>query len=243
MKSRLWIIITFLAYVFLLIPTIQAEVKEMDENLPQPDDPVLFSVTDKDITLDIVSFKLVTIPVSKHWSDKGTKDYFMVDYCFTAPDDGEWVFIPDKFNVGNDELWNPGGRPGGYVSATDEKQGKICSRLEFDITDLNLDWDLPLIIRFQCLMAIPREGSSCKDLLRRFETNTKAQFLKVKLSCTDDIENDWIRGPKDYILTVTDWDREKMTQEEAQTKIEELLNFNIEGNWTIVIDNALEYIE
>ena len=33
-----------------------------------------------------------------------------------------------------------------------------------------------------------------------------------------------------------------MTQEEALAKIEELLDFNIEGNWTFEMNNAYEYI-
>ena len=60
------LIIISLAFLFLFILPIQAEVKVMDEKLPQPDDPVLFSVTEKNITMDIVSLDLVTFPVSEY---------------------------------------------------------------------------------------------------------------------------------------------------------------------------------
>ena len=100
-----------------------------------------------------------------------------------------------------------------------------------------------LSIRVRSLFAPAREGSPCKDIMRRYETNAAAQAIKVSLSCEDNIADEWIRGPKDYILTVTDWDRERMTQEEAQEKIEGFLDFDIEGNWTIEINDARKYIK
>ena len=55
MKKWFWLVRTFICFLILFIMPIQAEVKEMDEKLPQPDDPVLFSVTEKNVTMDIVS--------------------------------------------------------------------------------------------------------------------------------------------------------------------------------------------
>ena len=245
MKKWFWLVITFICFLFLFIMPIQAEVKEMDEKLPQPDDPVLFSVTEKNVTMDIVSLDLVTFPVSEYSgisTDQGTYDYFLVGICFTAIDDGEWMVIPALSSVGKLDIMASTYADGGMISATAEKQGRICGQLGYDITEMELDWSQPLSIRVRALFAPAREGSPCKDILHRYETNAAAQAMKVSLSCDDNIADEWIRGPQDYILTVTDWDREEMTQEEVLAKIEELLDFNIEGNWTFKMNNAYEYI-
>lgn len=197
MKSRLWIIISFLAYVFLLIPPIQAEVKEMDENLPQPDDPVLFTVTEKNVTMDIVSLDLVTFPVSE-WTgistDQGTYDYFLVGLCFTAIDDGEWMVIPAYSSVGKFEIIARTYANGGMIPATAEKQGRICGQLGFDITGMKLDWSQPLSIGVSALFAPAREGSHCKDIMCRYESNAAAQAMKVSLSCDDNKDEEMFRS-------------------------------------------------
>ena len=236
----------FLACIFLLIQPIRAEVKVMEEKLPQPDDPVLFSVTEKNVTIDIVSLDLVTFPVSEYSgisTDKGTYDYFLVGICFDAIDDGEWMVIPAYSSVGKLEIMARTYANGGMIPSTSEKQGRTCGQLGYDVTDLKLDWSQPLSIGIRSLFAPTREGSPCQDIMHRFETNAAAQTMKVSLSCDDNIADEWIRGPKDYILTVTGWDQKRMTQEEAQTKIEELLNFDIEGNWTFIIDNPYIYLQ
>ena len=239
------LIIISLAFLFLFILPIQAEVKVMDEKLPQPDDPVLFSVTEKNITMDIVSLDLVTFPVSEYSgisTDQGTYDYFLVGICFTAIDDGEWMVIPANSSVGKIEIMARTYANGGMITATTEKQGRICGQLGYDVTGMKLDWSQPLSIRIRSLFAPAREGSPCKDIMRRYETNAAARAMKVSLSCDDNISDEWIRGPKNYILRVVDWDRERMSQEEAQTKVEEFLDFDIDGHWTITIENPMDHI-
>ena len=152
------LIIISLAFLFLFILPIQAEVKVMDEKLPQPDDPVLFSVTEKNITMDIVSLDLVTFPVSEYSgisTDQGTYDYFLVGICFTAIDDGEWMVIPANSSVGKIEIMARTYVNGGMIPATAEKQGRICGQLGYDVTGMKLDWSQPLSIR------IRKCGSRC----------------------------------------------------------------------------------
>ena len=243
MKKNILILLLFL---FPIILPVQAEVKEMEDRLPGPDDPVLFSVTEKNVTMDIISLDTVSFPVSE-WTgiptEEGTYEYFLAGICFTALDDGEWMVIPGLTKVGDTEIMARTYGSGGMTAASGSKPGRICGQLGYDITDISLDWSEKLTLGIRDLFAAPREGSPCKDIMHRYETNCAAQALDIELSCTDNITDEWIMGPKDFILTVSGWDHEKWSQEEAQAEIEKLLDYRVEGNWTFTINEPKKYIK
>ena len=173
--------------------------------------------------------------VNGHCAERGVNDILQVGLCFTAVDDGEWMVIPANAKSGEREIMANTLTPGGKTPATAELNGRICGTLSYDVTALDLDHYAPLIITVRSLFANPREGSPCKHILHRFETNAAAQALGVTLTCSDDISSETIRGPKDYVLSIQSYDSTKWTQEEAMQKIEKLLDSQISGPWVFEI--------
>lgn len=227
-----------------LYPAKLAQFNHVTERLPQPEDPVLLSETVDDITVDIVGLDFVNVPNSRLYgiqTDTGETGYFQISLCFTAADDGEWNALPAQLVVGEAEIWPGFFSKGGMVSPTADAPGKICGQVRYDITDQDLDWSLPLTFSIRELLAAPREGSPCQDILHRYDTNSAAQALGVTLSCRDDAADDSVRGPQDYILTVETFDETKWTQEEAAAEIERLLNYSISGPWVFRIPDISEY--
>lgn len=209
-----------------------------EARLPMPEDKAMDSVTVNGITMDIVSMDFVTVPESRRigiWTERGVNDILQVGLCFTAVDDGEWMVIPANAKSGEGEIMANTLTPGGKTPATAEHNGRICGTLSYDVTALDLDHYAPLIITVRSLFANPREGSPCKNILHRFETNAAAQALGVTLICSDDISSETIRGPKDYVLSIQSYDSTKWTQEEAMQKIEKLLDSQISGPWVFEI--------
>ena len=126
--------------------------------------------------------------------------------------------------------------PGGMTPATAEHTGRVCGTLGYDVMGLSLTPQDPLTIIVQSLLANPREGSPCKNILHRFETNAAAQALGVTLTCSDDISSETIRGPKDYALSIQSYDSTKWTKEDVLQEIERLLDFRIDGPWGFEIE-------
>ena len=229
-----------------LYPAKLAQFNHVTERLPQPEDPVLLSETVDGISVDIVGLDFVKVPNSRLYgiqTDTGETVYFQVGLCFTAADDGEWNVLPEQLMVGETEIWPRFFGRGGMVLPTAEAPGKICGQVRYDITDQDPDWSLPLTFSIRELFAIPREGSPCRDILHRYDTNSAAQALGVTLSCQDAVADDSVRGPQDYMLTVESFDGTKWTQEEAAAEIERLLNDRISGPWVFRIPDISKFIE
>lgn len=216
-----------------------------NDRLPQVTDPVLFSDTANDVTMDIVGLDLVRIPRSRLYGDpneSGENTYLQVGLCFTLPDDGEWNIIPGTAAVGDLDLWADTMAAGGIEPASGDAQGRKCVRMRYNVSSLDPDWDQPVKLNFDSIAAAPREGSPCKDILHRFETNASAQALGVTISCTDNVTGDVVRGPKDYVLTVESFDETSRTLEEAESDLGRYLDFHISGPWTFSIGNINSYI-
>ena len=145
------------------------------------------------------------------------------------------VSVPQTRRSG---IWSETLAIGGVVPATAERPGRICGQLGYDITGLEPDWNKPLVLTVRTIFAQPGEGSPCQDILHRFETNSQAQSMGIRLSCIDNVDNEWVREPENYTLTVEDWDHQKWTQAEAQEMIEDILDYVIEGNWKFEIPGA-----
>lgn len=226
-------------FLFLCLVTFFHGVYATDEAennaLPTPDDDVLFSVTEKDISFDIVGFSF------KPLDQKRENGNLYVNYCFTAVDDGEWYIIPKLSMIGDKEIIARTFEYGEKIPATGEEPGKICVQLRYDNANISTDDTVSLAIRE--LYAVPREGSPCKDILHRYRTNSKAQKLNVELSCSENFENDIIRSTKDYILDIDSYDELKGSPADLLKEIEEILSPHIEGNWTFHIENLSKYIE
>ena len=213
-----------------------------EARLPMPEDKALYSVTENGITMDIVSLDFVSVPESRRtgiWTETGVNDILQVGLCFTAVDDGEWMMIPANARSGSREILANTLTPGGMTPATVEHNGRICRTLGYDVTGLDLDQYAPLIITVQRLLATPREGSPCNNILHRFETNAAARALSVTLTCSDDISSDTIRGPKNYTLSIQSYDSTKWTREVALQEVEKLLDFQIDGPWVFEINSHL----
>lgn len=213
-----------------------------EKDLPQPDDPVLVSVSEKGVTVDLVSLDLVRIPKAQTEFDRtnaGAKEYMRAGFCFTAPDDADWHVIPGRCAAGDKELWGSYFVFGGALPAGPEKPGKLCAMIYYDAADQVSDWNVPLTLEIRELFAQPREGDPCEDILRRFETNAAAQALGIGLICREDPKSgdDYIRTDRDYILEVAAFDPSRGTREEFQTMAEEILDPHIVGNWTLRIDD------
>ena len=212
-----------------------------EARLPMPEDKALYSVTQNGITMDLVSLDIVSVPQTRRsgiWSETGFYDMLLAGICFTAPDDGEWKVIPGSAKAGGIEIMADTLAIGGVVPATAERPGRICGQMGYDITGLELEWDKSINLTVRSLFAQPGERNPCSDIQHRFETNSQAQSMGIRLSCTDNVDNEWIRGPENYTLTVEDWDHQKWTQAEAQEMIEDILDYVIEGNWKFEIPGA-----
>ena len=131
---------------------------------------------------------------------------------------------------------------GGIEPASGNAQGRKCVQMRYNVSSLDPDWNQPVKLNFDSIAAIPREGSPCKDILHRFETNASAQALGVTVSCTDNVTGDVVRGPKDYVLTVESFDEVNRTLEEVESALERYLDFHVSGPWTFSIDNINSYI-
>ena len=175
-------------------------------------------------------------------TDTGKTIYFQVGFCATAVDDGEWMVLPEQMTVGNEIIWASTFGRGGMIPASSRAPGKMCGYLRYDISDLDPDWDAPVTFGIMEMTAIPREGSPCKDIMHRYETNSAAQALGFTLSCEDNAASDIVRGPKDYILKVESFDSSKWTEEEALEAVEKLLDFQISGPWTFRIEHISYYL-
>ena len=102
--------------------------------------------------------------------------------CFTAPDDGEWKVIPGSAKAGGIEIMADTLAIGGVVPATAERPGRICGQLGYDITGLELEWDKSINLTVRSLFAQPGERNPCSDIQHRFETNSQAQSMGIRLS-------------------------------------------------------------
>lgn len=205
-----------------------------EARLPMPEDDVMDSVTVNGVTMDIVSLDIVSVPESRRigiWTERGVNDILQVGLCFTAVDDGEWMILPANARSGEREIMANTLTPGGMTPATAEHTGRVCGRLGYDVTGLGLILRDSLTIAVQSLLANPREGSPCKNILHRFETNAAAQALGITLTCSDDISSDTIRGPKDYTLSIQSYDSTKWTKEDVHQEVERLLDLHIDGPW------------
>ena len=228
-----------------IFPMKLVQFNTANDRLPQVTDPVLFSHTADDVTMDIVGLDLVRIPRSRLYgnpNENGENTYFQVGLCFTLPDDGEWDIIPGTAAVGNLDLWADMMAAGGIEPASGNAQGRKCVQMRYNVSSLDPDWNQPVKLNFDSIAAIPREGSPCKDILHRFETNASAQALGVTVSCTDNVTGDVVRGPKDYVLTVESFDEVNRTLEEVESALERYLDFHVSGPWTFSIDNINSYI-
>ena len=206
--------------------------------LPMPEDEAIDSVTVNGVTMDIVSLDIVSVPESRRigiWTERGVNDILQVGLCFTAMDDGEWMILPANAKSGSREIRANTLTRGGMTPATAEHTGRVCGTLGYDVTGFGLTLQDPLTIAVQSLLATPREGSPCKNILHRFETNASAQALDVTLSCSDDISSETIRGPKDYTLSIQSYDSTKWTKEDVLQEVEKLLDFRIEGPWVFSV--------
>ena len=207
--------------------------------LPMPEDEAMDSVTVNGVTMDIVSMDFITVPESRRigiWTERGVNDILQVGLCFTAVDDGEWMVIPANAKSGEREIMANTLTPGGKTPATAEHTGRVCGTLGYDVTGLGLTLQDPLTIAVQSLLANPSEGSPCKNILHRFETNATAQALDVTLSCSDDISSETVRGSKDYTLSIQSYDSTKWTKKDVLQKVEKLLDFRIDGPWVFNIE-------
>lgn len=211
-----------------------------EARLPMPEDEAMDSVTVNGVTMDIVSMDFITVPESRRigiWTERGVNDILQVGLCFTAVDDGEWMILPANARSGKREIMANTLTRGGMTPATAEHTGRVCGTLGYDVTGLGLTLQDPLTIAVQSLLANPREGSPCKNILHRFETNNAAaQALDVTLSCLDDISSETIRGPKDYTLSIQSYDSTKWTKEDVLQEVEKLLDFRIDGPWVFNIE-------
>ena len=210
-----------------------------EARLPMPEDKALYSVTANGVTMDIVSLDIVSVPESRQtgmWTETGVNDILQVGLCFTAVDDGEWMVIPGNAKSNEREIMARTFAPGGKVSASAEHIGRICGTLSYDITGVDPEPYDSLTITVQNLIAPSRDGSPCKDILHRFETNASAQALGVTLICSDDVACDTIRGPKNYTLSIESYNSAKWTREEALQVVEKLLDFQISGPWIFKIN-------
>ncbi len=213
-----------------------------EARLPMPEDEALYSVTANGVTMDIVSLDIVSVPESRRigiWTETGINEILQVGLCFTAVDDGEWMMIPANAKSGEREIMANTLTPGGMTPATAEHTGRVCGTLGYDVMGLSLTPQDPLTIIVQSLLANPREGSPCKNILHRFETNAAVQALDVTLSCSDDISSETIRGPKDYTLSIQSYDSTKWTKKDVLQEVEKLLGFRIDGPWVFDHTNNL----
>lgn len=213
-----------------------------EARLPMPEDEAMDSVTVNGVTMDIVSLDIVSVPESRRigiWTERGVNDILQVGLCFTAVDDGEWMVIPANAKSGSREIMANTLTRGGMTPATADHTGRVCGTLGYDVTGLGLTLQDPLTIAVQSLLATPREGSPCKNILHRFETNAAAQALDVTLSCSDDISSETIRGPKDYTLSIQSYDSTKWTKKDVLQEVEKLLDFRIDGPWVFDHTNNL----
>ncbi|MBQ6517891.1 MAG: hypothetical protein IJI14_04170 [Anaerolineaceae bacterium] len=228
-----------------VFPVKLVQFHHANDRLPQPDDPVLFSQTVNGVTIDLVGLDYVTVPLARLYLNpdlEGESSFVQLGLCYPLPDDGEWNIVPGEFMIGDAGVWGASGGFGGKVPATAEAPGRQCSFMRFPVDGLSIDPEDTLSFVVREMRAAPREGSPCKDILHRFETNAAAQALGITLQCEDNVTDEWIRGPKDYILTVDTFDSTRWTREEIQSEIERILEPNIPGPWQFEIENIGSYL-
>ena len=244
-RSSLLFLLVLCLLAPLPIDTYAQEVEPAAETIilgdcPFDEDPAALPWSARGVSSSSDDFTLTLKDV--HFTDGLMSFTIETRTSVSSPDDGEWNIVPGEFMIGDAGIWGASGGFGGKVPATAEEPGRQCSFMRFPVDGLSIDPEDTLNFVVREMRAAPREGSPCKDILNRFETNAAAQALGVTLQCEDNIKDEWIRGPKDYILTVDTFDSTRWTREEIQSEIERILEPNIPGPWQFEIENIGSYL-
>jgi hypothetical protein len=186
------------------------------------------SATSSDITIQITSAKLVKKEVDINYF----VDMLEIGLCHTMLDQGEWIVWPDYLHYGDQSVF-PGyffslsGEARGEILADGKNPGRLCHFLYYPIDDPET-LNLPMKFAITYFGVPYNEGySPCGNIMRRWETNVKAQAYGMKISCQDD----FAKGPT---VTLDDYSK-SVNSEDAQWVFDMLTNAKVPGYWEFVI--------
>lgn len=222
------------------MPTLPAD-------FPKPGDTAITEVRANGITVRLIVVKNSVEPV-QFWDVKenkigyADKRVITLDVCYETPDIGEWTLF------GDDDMLRFGETiSGGYamnfnwqdeILPDEKRMGEKCAQYMFTF-DPALEVSPPLTITFDRMFATPREGlSPCGELIKRVETNPRAQEAGLKIRCEDvpNARDDFTISVQDAAPVLADFNPFVVTEDQAQALMTEIQSAEVRGPWVFTLD-------
>jgi len=181
--------------------------------LPQVADKNTLSKTVKDITVEIISAKIISTGVE-------------IGICYTTLDGGDWYPTPGHLFYSTYEIY-----PDEYGFTTEEKAngnnpGRRCALVRYRIDDLE-NITTPLQFSLIDIVAHPREMAACQNFQERLDTNSKAKAYGLKAKCAE---------TSDGNISVTLVDQDKsVAKDKAGKLLDEIAKGEVVGPWEFTI--------
>lgn len=180
---------------------------------PQVVAKIVLSKTEKDITVEITSAKIISTGVE-------------IGICYTTLDGGDWYPTPGHLFYSTYEIY-----PDEYGFTTEEKAngnnpGKRCALVRYRIDDLE-NITTPLQFSLIDIVAHPREMPACQNFQERLDTSSKAKAYGLKAKCEE---------MSDGNIAVTLIDNDKsVAKDKASKLLDEIAKGEIVGPWEFTI--------